>query len=145
MPRLLCNRRDDGYALLMPMQMTPLAVTAYTATSALGRGLDSQRDALAHGRSGLRPNDISSAPLACWIGRVEGVEAVELPPDLIHWDCRNNRLAWLGLQQDGFIEQVRAARRRLGSRRIALFLFSFITGTAATEKCYRRLDCAGQL
>lgn len=127
------------------MQMTPLAVTAYTATSALGRGLNSQHDALARGRSGLRPNDISSAPLACWIGRVEGVEAVELPPDLSHWDCRNNRLAWLGLQQDGFIEKVRAARRRLGSRRIALLLGTSTASIGATEEGYRRLDGAGQL
>ncbi len=32
-----------------------------------------------------------------------------------HWDCRNNRLAWLGLQADGFIEAVAAARERYGA------------------------------
>ncbi|HZX71915.1 MAG TPA: beta-ketoacyl-[acyl-carrier-protein] synthase family protein [Rhodanobacter sp.] len=123
--------------------MTPLAVTAYTATSALGAGLAAQFDALAHGRSGLRPNDISSAPLACWIGRVEGVDATDLPPALADWDCRNNRLAWLGLQQDGFIQKVRAARTRYGADRIALLLGTSTASIGATEESYRRLDADG--
>ena len=57
----------------MPMLMTPLAVTAYTATSALGHGLQAQLDALQHARRGLRPNDFGEAPLTCWIGRVDDV------------------------------------------------------------------------
>ncbi len=129
----------------MPLQMTPLAVTAYTATSALGHGLASQFDALAHHRSGLRPNDISSAPLACWIGRVEDVEAVVLPRGMTHWDCRNNRLAWLGLQQDGFVDRVCAARARYGATRIALLLGTSTASIGATEEAYRRLDEAGRL
>ena len=36
----------------------PLAVTAYTATSALGLGLDAHLRALAGQRSGLRENDL---------------------------------------------------------------------------------------
>src|SRR5690242_21293578 len=87
----------------MPHVMTPLAVTAHTATSALGHGLDAQLDALRGERSGLRPNDFSSAPLTCWIGRVDGLETAALPAALASWDCRNNRLAWLGLNQDGFL------------------------------------------
>ena len=129
----------------MPMSTTPLAVTAYTATSALGHGLAAQLDALAHGRSGLRPNDIGSAPLACWIGRVEGVEATALPPALVDWDCRNNRLAWLGLQQDDFIDKVRIARARYGANRIALLLGTSTASIGATEEAYRRLDADGGL
>src|SRR3546814_1561261 len=106
----------------MPILMTPLAITAYTATSAMGSGLAAQLAALEHARSGLRPNDISSAPLACWIGRVDGVEDTALPATLAAWDCRNNRLAWLGLQQDGFLERVRTARARHGAHRVALLL-----------------------
>ena len=129
----------------MPMLTPPLAVTAYTATSALGHGLAAQLDALAHGRSGLRPNDIGSAPLACWIGRVEGVEATALPPALVDWDCRNNRLAWLGLRQDGFIDKVRIARERYGANRIALLLGTSTASIGATEEAYRRLDADGGL
>ncbi|HXD38641.1 MAG TPA: beta-ketoacyl-[acyl-carrier-protein] synthase family protein [Rhodanobacter sp.] len=127
----------------MPMQMTPLAVSAYTATSALGRGLASHVDALVRGRSGLRPNDISSAPLACWIGRVDGVETVSLPAGMDDWRCRNNQLAWLGLQQDGFTDRVRAARARHGAARIALLLGTSTASIGATEEAYRRLDAAG--
>jgi 3-oxoacyl-[acyl-carrier-protein] synthase-1 len=130
---------------MMPMLTTPLAVTAYTATSALGHGLVAQLDALAHGRSGLRPNDIGSAPLACWIGRVEGVETTALPPALADWDCRNNRLAWLGLQQDRFIEKIQIARARYGAARIALLLGTSTASIGATEEAYRRLDADGGL
>jgi len=127
------------------MSTPPLAVTAYTATSALGHGLAAQLDALAHGRSGLRPNDFGSAPLACWIGRVEGVEATALPPALADWDCRNNRLAWLGLRQDGFIDRIRIARERYGANRIALLLGTSTASIGATEEAYRRLDADGGL
>ena len=127
----------------MPMLMTPLAITAYTATSALGHGLAGQFDALANSRSGLRPNDISSVPLACWIGRVDGIETGTVPASLAHWDCRNNRLAWLGLQQDDFIDKVAAARTRYGASRIALLLGTSTASIGATEEAYRRLDADG--
>jgi len=127
----------------MPHVMTPLAVTAHTATSALGHGLDAQLDALRGERSGLRPNDFSSAPLACWIGRVDGLETAALPAALASWDCRNNRLAWLGLNQDGFLDRVRAARARYGAGRVALLLGTSTASIGATEEAYRRLDADG--
>ncbi|MEO6927232.1 MAG: beta-ketoacyl-[acyl-carrier-protein] synthase family protein [Rhodanobacter sp.] len=123
--------------------MTPLAVAAYTATSALGRGLAGQLDAIENSRSGLRPNDISGAPLACWIGRVDGLESTSLPHALAHWDCRNNRLAWLALQQDDFIDKVAVARARHGASRIALVLGTSTASIGATEEAYRRLDPDG--
>ena len=127
----------------MPDPMTPLAVTAYTATSAIGHGLAAQFDALQTARSGLRPNDFSSAPLDCWIGRVAGVEDAPLPADLSVWECRNNRLAWLGLNQDGFLDRVRAARGRYGAHRIALMLGTSTASIGETEAAYRRLDANG--
>jgi 3-oxoacyl-[acyl-carrier-protein] synthase-1 len=127
----------------MPNLMTPLAVTAYTATSAMGNGLAAQLDALRHARSGLRPNDISTVPLTCWIGRVDGVEAATLPAALDAWDCRNNRLAWLGLNQNGFLDRVHAARARYGAARIALLLGTSTSSIGATEEAYRRLDPDG--
>ncbi len=123
--------------------MTPLAITAYTATSALGCGLDAHLDALRHGRTGLRPNDFSSAPLDCWIGRVGAVDDSELPAALSSWDCRNNRLAWLGLQQDGFFGRVAQARARYGAGRIALMLGTSTSSIGSTEEAYRRLDPDG--
>jgi len=127
----------------MPEPMTPLAVTAYTATSAIGLGLASQFDALQQARSGLRANDFSSAPLDCWIGRVSGIEEAPLPLDFALWECRNNRLAWLGLNQDGFIDRVRAARARYGAHRVALLLGTSTASIGETEAAYRRLDADG--
>ncbi len=123
--------------------MTPLAVTAYTATSALGQGLTAQLDGLRNFRNGLRPNDFSSVPLSCWIGRVTGVESTSLPHGLASWECRNNRLAWLGLNQDGFLDQVRAARERYGSSRVAVLLGTSTSSIGASEETYRRLDPDG--
>jgi 3-oxoacyl-[acyl-carrier-protein] synthase-1 len=127
----------------MPDLMPPLAVTAYTATSAMGCGLTAQLDALQQARGGLRPNDFSSTPLACWIGRVAGVEDIALPAALDIWACRNNQLAWLGLNQDSFLERVQAARARYGAGRIALLLGTSTASIGATEEAYRRLDPDG--
>lgn len=118
----------------------PLAITAYTATSALGLGLNAHLDALYQQRSGLRVNDFSCAPLPCWIGRVAGVEDVALPPAHAGWDCRNNRLAWLGLQQDDFLSRAMGARQRYGARRLALLLGTSTASMGATEEGYRRLE-----
>jgi 3-oxoacyl-[acyl-carrier-protein] synthase-1 len=123
--------------------MNPLAVSAYTATSAIGHGLASHLDALEQARSGLRHNDFSSVALDCWIGRVDGVENATLPASLAAWECRNNRLAWLGLQQDDFIDKVRIARERHGATRIALLLGTSTSSIGATEEAYRRLDADG--
>ncbi|KLD67706.1 beta-ketoacyl-[acyl-carrier-protein] synthase family protein [Luteibacter rhizovicinus] len=124
----------------MPHPMPPLSIRAYTATSALGRGLDAHADALLASRGGLEPNDFSSAPLDCWIGRVAGLEEEPLPPELAEWECRNNRLAWLALRQDGFIDAVRDARERYGASRVAVLLGTSTSSIGATEEGYRRLD-----
>jgi 3-oxoacyl-[acyl-carrier-protein] synthase-1 len=118
----------------------PLAGTAYTATSALGLGLGAHLDALGQQHSGLRANDFGDDPLACWIGRVPGIESTPLPDEYAQWDCRNNRLAWLGLHQDHFMAAVDAARHRYGASRIALLLGTSTASIGATEEGYRRLE-----
>jgi 3-oxoacyl-[acyl-carrier-protein] synthase I len=128
----------------MRVTTLPLAVTAYTATSALGQGLDAHLDALQRQRTGLRANDFSHKPLPCWIGRVLGLEDTELPQGNAEWDCRNNRLAWLGLNQDGFLAKVAAARERYGATRLALLLGTSTASIGATEEGYRRIE-AGRL
>lgn len=127
----------------MTTSMTPLAVAGYTVTSAIGCGLAEQLDALRHGRSGLRPNDFTQAPLDCWIGRVGAIDNAPLPAQWKRWECRNNRLAWLGLNQDGFLERVHAARRRHGAARIALLLGTSTASIGTTEEAYTRLDPDG--
>lgn len=127
----------------MPPRISPLQITAFTATSAVGVGKEALADALAQSRSGLRANDFGDAPLPTWIGRVDGVEDVRLPEALARWDCRNNRLAYMGLQADGFIEAVAAARERYGASRIALILGTSTASIGETELAYTQLDAEG--
>ncbi|HZT56172.1 MAG TPA: beta-ketoacyl-[acyl-carrier-protein] synthase family protein [Burkholderiaceae bacterium] len=125
--------------------MKPLAITASTLTSALGAGNAATFEALKAERSGLAPVRFMSFPLPTWTGEVEGVDAVAVPPDLGEYDCRNNRLAWLGLQQDGFIDAVAAARARWGASRVAVLLGTSTSGLLQTELAYRRRDADGAL
>jgi 3-oxoacyl-[acyl-carrier-protein] synthase-1 len=120
----------------------PVFVTAYTATTAVGAGRDALRAALLARRSGLARNDFAEAPVAGCIGRVAGVEAAVLPAPLAAFDCRNHRLAWLGLQQDGFMDAVAAARARHGARRLAVIVGTSTSGILTTELGYRNRDPA---
>ncbi len=125
--------------------MKPLAVTAYTATSALGRGSAAMLEALRRGTTGLQPNDFHRAELRAWIGRVAGLEDAPITGALAEFDCRNNRLAQLGLRQDGFAEAVARARAKYGARRVAVFLGTSTSGILRTELAYRERDADGAL
>ena len=117
-----------------------LAIRAYTATTALGRGRAAQAQALEERRSGLRRNDFGPDPLDCWIGRVDGLEDAPLPDALASWESRNNRLAWLALQQDGLREAVADAVSRHGAARVALVLGTSTSSIGETEAAYTQLD-----
>ncbi|MBB3835131.1 3-oxoacyl-[acyl-carrier-protein] synthase-1 [Xanthomonas arboricola] len=119
--------------------MAPVAVTAFTSTTALGAGLAAQAAGLRAQRSGLRRNDFGPQPLPCWIGRVDGVEDVVLPAALQGWDCRNNRLAWLALQQDGLLDAAQAAAQRYGAERVAVIIGTSTSSIGASEEAYTRL------
>ncbi|MCA0392702.1 MAG: beta-ketoacyl-[acyl-carrier-protein] synthase family protein [Proteobacteria bacterium] len=118
--------------------MPALAIRAYTATTAVGRGRDAQADALATRRGGLRRNDFGAAPLPTWIGRVDGLEDSPLPAHLAGWECRNNRLAWLALQQDGVPAVLDALVARHGAERIALVVGTSTSSIGASEEGYAR-------
>ena len=122
------------------LPMPPLAIRAFTATSALGRGLDAHRDALREGRSGLRRNDFGAERLDTWIGRVDGVEDAPLPAEWSRWECRNNRLAWIALRQDGVLDAVRAAISTHGAERVAVVIGTSTSSIGATEEAYTRLE-----
>ncbi len=119
--------------------MPAIAVRAYTATTALGRGNAAQREALHARRGGLRRNDFGDAPLPTWIGRVVGIEDAPLPSALSRWECRNNRLAWLALQHDGVQDALRVAIARHGADRIAVVIGTSTSSIGATEDAYARL------
>lgn len=120
--------------------MTPLQLSRFTASTCLGHGCAPLLAALATESSALKRCDFEGVDLDTWIGEVPGVEAVRLPSALARHDCRNNRLALLGLESDGFADAVRAAIARYGRRRIGLFLGTSTAGILSTELAYRQRD-----
>ncbi len=134
----------------MSLQQTaPIAVTAYTASCAVGRGKSSLLTAMRERKSGLQP--CSFAPFAdaphidSWVGEVADLDQVALPGELAHFDCRNQRLAWLALQQDDFLASTRAAVQRHGAARVATLIGSSTSGILQAEMAFRARDADGHL
>ena len=115
------------------MPFEPLALTATTIVSAIGHGKVATGVALREGRSGLRPNDFDGAG---WIGRVDGIESHALPAALSQFECRNNRLADMALQTDGFTAAVVGAVKRYGADRIAVVIGTSTSGVLSSEDAY---------
>ena len=122
-----------------------ISIAHHTVTSAAGVGLEQLRDSLRNKRSGLRPNDLTTCDLDTWIGRVAGVEDVRLPDKLNHLFCRNNQLAWLGLQQDGMLDAISAMKSQLGAERIGVVMGTSTSGIGRTEEAYTMLDDAQRM
>ena len=120
--------------------MRPLPIAASTMTNACGVGTGEVLRALQAGASGLRRNDFEpTASLATWIGRVDAVDASRLPEAFAAYDCRNNRLAQLALEQNGFMAAVRRAVQTHGADRVGVFLGTTTSGILATELAYRAI------
>ena len=120
--------------------MQPLLLAAFTAVSAIGRGLEPTLSSLEAQRGGLKACDFETARLDTFIGEVAGIESETLPAGLARFACRNNRLAELGLRQDGFIEAALAAAGRFGRARVGVFIGTSTAGILETELAYRERD-----
>jgi len=120
--------------------LNPLWLSHFTETRSIGRGLDQTLAALRQRRGGLAPCAFDTVDLATFVGEVAGVDAMQLPVQLADFDCHNNRLALLGLTQDGFAEAVHAASAKYGAQRIGVFLGTSTAGILQTELAYRRRD-----
>jgi len=127
------------------LRMTPLTLSAYTLVTANGRGVGPVLQALRTRRTGLKPCDFEDVMLKTYIGRVEGLEDFSLGNELERFDCRNNRLAWLGLQQDGFMVAVAEAKQRYGADRVAVVMGTSTSGILETEHAYQSRDESGAL
>jgi len=118
-----------------------LSMPAFTATSCLGIGVASLRSSLMAQHTGLVRCQFESVDLDTYVGITNITDdGLFLPAELQDFDCRNNRLAYLGLQQDGFIDAVEKAKCHFDKARIGVFLGTSTSGMLQTEKGYRELD-----
>ena len=122
--------------------MHPLVFSRIAIASSAGIGIEATVNALTARRTGLAPCAFETAQLETCVGQVADADLLPVRPDLAQFDCRNNRLAQLGLRQDGFEEAVLEARERCGASRIGVFLGTSTSGIHATELAYRRRDAA---
>ena len=120
--------------------MTPLAISGASLVCAAGRGLQRVTEALRLGVSGLYANDLDWISLETHIGRVDDLEVSPVRADLREFDSRNNRLAQMGLESDGFARRVAVAAERYGVRRIAVVLGTSTSGIRETEQAYTQRD-----
>jgi 3-oxoacyl-[acyl-carrier-protein] synthase-1 len=120
--------------------MKPLVLNEFTATSCIGNGLAATLESLLEQRSGLRRCGFETVDIDTHIGEVGNVDAARLPANLQKFECRNNRLAEMALQQDGFFDAVQRAAERWGRRRVGVFLGTSTAGILQTELAYRDRD-----
>jgi 3-oxoacyl-[acyl-carrier-protein] synthase-1 len=120
--------------------MKPLLLKTFTATSCIGTGAAATLQSLLEQRSGLASCEFETVDIDTHVGEVAGVDAARLPQNLHKYECRNNRLAELALQQDDFFEAVQQASARWGRRRVGVFLGTSTAGILQTELAYRERD-----
>lgn len=106
----------------------------------MGAGLASHLDALRRQRGGIVRKRWETVEFDVCVGEVAGLDEVVLRQDLAYYDCRNNRLAQLGVEQDGFIASVEQAVARYGASRVGVFLGSSTSGILSSEVAYRQRD-----
>ena len=120
--------------------MTPLVLSTFTAVNALGRGTAAVLQALTAARTGLVPCTFEKVALETFVGEVAGLNERRVCERLAEFDCRNNRLAELALEQDGFTARIAQAREQYGPRRIAVIIGTSTSGILETEHAYRQRD-----
>jgi len=125
------------------MPISPLIITASSMVNALGRGKAATLSALKNNQSGLRLS--KNLDFSTWLGQVDGVDDYPLEDDLSIFSCRNNQLAKLTLDIDGFRDAVNQAKEKYGADRIGVFLGSSTSGSEETEKAYLKRDENGDL
>lgn len=122
--------------------MKPFVISHISIANSLGIGTQATLKALQDKRSGLKPCDFETVKLDTYIGEVTELDKHAMRSDLSAYDCRNNRLAQLGLETDGFKDAVNQAKEKYGKGRIATFMGTSTSGILETEIAYRHRDPA---
>jgi 3-oxoacyl-[acyl-carrier-protein] synthase I len=117
-----------------------LNLSKFTLTNALGVGNEATWSAIVARRSGLQRCAFETAEIDTFVGQVPDAALLPVRTDLAHFECRNNRLAQLSLEQDGFAETIKIAIERYGADRIGVFLGTSTSGIFSTELAYRERE-----
>lgn len=115
---------------------SPVHVTSYTLTSALGVGNGATLQSLFDGRGGLSQYQLRSNGTT-WLGLMPRIVDQPITGSLAAYDCRPNRLLGGAMAQDGFMEAVSRARNKYGSERVGCFLGTITAALIHVEDCYR--------
>ena len=134
------NRTAHRTGRTETLELHSLVFSRVAIASSAGIGIEPTVNALRARRTGLAPCAFETAQLETCVGQVADANLLPVRPDLSEFDCRNNRLAQLGLSQDGFEEAVLEARERYGAARVGVFLGTSTSGIHSTELAYRRRD-----
>jgi 3-oxoacyl-[acyl-carrier-protein] synthase-1 len=121
-----------------------VGIQASAIVHAAGHGGEALWSAVALGRSGLLRNDLGWCDVSCWIGAVPDVDDITLPKDLQPWDCRNHRLAWQALQDNGFRQTLGRIAARHGPHRVGVVLGTSTSGIRSTEVAYAQRRETGE-
>jgi 3-oxoacyl-[acyl-carrier-protein] synthase I len=122
--------------------LQPLVISEFSVVNSLGAHREAVAEGLRAMRSGLAPCDFETVRLDTSIGRVKALDDMRVRADLDPYDCRNNRLAQLGLESDGFAAAAAALREKYGADRVGVFIGTSTSGVLETELAYRRRDPA---
>ena len=120
--------------------MKPISVTHFTATNAMGVGNEAISQSLLNKQTGLRPCDFPNTKLNTYTGSVPEINDVVIHSGFEKYDCRNNKLVQLTLEQDDFKSKVDAFIGKYGAKRIAVILGTSTSGVESLEHAYRHRD-----
>jgi len=120
--------------------LQPVVFSHFCVVTSIGAGQAATLASLQDGVSGLRRSNSGIAPPSLYVGEVAGFDEWSLEGDWAGFDCRNNRVAAMALNQDGFLDAVAGARERHGADRIGVFLGTSTSGILQTEIAYRQRD-----
>ncbi len=108
----------------------------YQSTSAAGVNIDALRASIDAQKSGLRKNDLDGSDINTWIGKVAGLQGL----DLGEWHSRNNALAHLGYQQGDLRDNIERLKTQYGRARLGVVMGSSTSSIDRTEQAYRHLE-----
>ena len=117
--------------------MLPLTLSHFSITNSLGKGAAATLHALRSKQSGLSLCAFEDVDLETYISKVQDLDQVKPSANLASYDCRNNRLAQLCLEQDEFVPAVDTAKNKYGAQRIGVFLGTSTSGILEAELAYR--------